>query len=391
VCLVSNNSNCASVYITVQNSSVSPLNFSQSSVTLYSSQSVSVTINGGSGSYYIANNSGQNQGAVVASISGSTVTLTTTSTTGSASITICSTDNSSCGIINVSIGTGNSTAVTFSQSSPTVTVGQSVNVSIYGPSGSLFYVASNSNPSIVQPNLSSSTLTLLGIANGTSNISICASVNNCGTVAVTVNTNSGATTNSRPFLSEDTVSVAIGQVKNINLSGGNTPYSIYSSSSNIFQSVLSNNVLVITGLSVGSGAMNVCSSSGSCSTLSVSVTNQTPTTTTTTGCTSTTMFSPVTGIYCAGIYVPSAFTNTNTDTSNTTETYKFTKPLKIGSTGEEVKELQKKLKDLGYYKGKIDGGFGPILEKAVKAYQKAHGLQQLGNVGPGTRAMLNKE
>jgi peptidoglycan hydrolase-like protein with peptidoglycan-binding domain len=62
----------------------------------------------------------------------------------------------------------------------------------------------------------------------------------------------------------------------------------------------------------------------------------------------------------------------------------------LGSKGAEVTELQKKLKTLGYYKGKADGGFGSATEAAVKAFQKAHKLPQVGTVGPKTRAILNK-
>ena len=424
VCLISSSSNCSSVYVTVQNSSVSPLSFSQNSISLYSGQTISIQINGGSGSYYVSNNSSQNQGTVQTSISGSSVNLTTSSTTGSASITVCSTDNTSCGIINVSIGSGGSTAVSFSQSSPTVTVGQSINVSIYGPMSSLFYVSSNSNPSIVQPNLSGSTLTLLGIVSGTSNISICVSSSNCGTLAVTVNTNGGTTNNEHPMLSQDSLSITVGQIRSITISGGSMPYRISPVSSNYVQSSLNSNVLTITGVRVGSEGMNVCSYSGSCSTISITVvgTSTPPTSTIPSGCISTTQFSPITGQYCpnyslalptipsgcisttqfspvTGQYCPNylvtslATTPVNENTSSVTANtaYKFTKALKLGSKGGEVMELQKKLKELGYYKGKVDGGFGAILEKSVKAYQKAHKLDQLGNVGPGTRALLNKE
>ena len=425
LCLISNHSNCSSVYVTVQNSSAQPLTFSQNSVSIYSGQTLSVQISGGSGTYYVSNNASQNQGVVGTSISGSTINLSTTSTTGSSSITICSTDNSSCGIINVTIGSGSTSAVSFSQSSPTVQIGQSINVSIYGPSGSLFYVSSNSSPSIVQPNLSGGTLTLLGITSGTSTISICAATNNCGILTVTVSYNSSTNGNTHPTLSQDTLTLNVGQAQTITISGGSMPYNIVSSSSNFFQPVLNNNLLTITGISIGSSAMNVCSYSGGCSTLSVNVVGTSSVTTLPTGCTSTSGYSQTTGVSCGGtsspvvtipagcisttqfspvtgqscpnyVYNPLVTTVTVTTPSTTTSpetttTLQFTVPLKLGSTGAEVKRLQQKLKDLGYYKGKIDGGYGVILEKAVKAFQKAHKLKQLGNVGPGTRALLNKE
>ena len=43
--------------------------------------------------------------------------------------------------------------------------------------------------------------------------------------------------------------------------------------------------------------------------------------------------------------------------------------LKIGSNGKYVVNLQKWLKNQRYYKGNIDGSFGPCTEKAVKCFQ----------------------
>ena len=51
----------------------------------------------------------------------------------------------------------------------------------------------------------------------------------------------------------------------------------------------------------------------------------------------------------------------------------------------EVREMQKKLKELGYYKGSADGDFGPATEKAVKAFQKANGLTADGKAGQKRR------
>ena len=52
--------------------------------------------------------------------------------------------------------------------------------------------------------------------------------------------------------------------------------------------------------------------------------------------------------------------------------------LKVGSRGEEVKQLQAKL-GLG-----ADGVFGPGTEAAVKRWQSANGLTADGLVGDGT-------
>ncbi|MFH1291646.1 MAG: peptidoglycan-binding protein [bacterium] len=72
--------------------------------------------------------------------------------------------------------------------------------------------------------------------------------------------------------------------------------------------------------------------------------------------------------------------------------YQFTKNLNIGSSGGEVKQLQIKLKELGYYSySQITGYFGHITESAVVKFQRAKNLQPYpGVVGPKTRQELNK-
>ncbi|MES2994923.1 MAG: S8 family serine peptidase [Patescibacteria group bacterium] len=69
--------------------------------------------------------------------------------------------------------------------------------------------------------------------------------------------------------------------------------------------------------------------------------------------------------------------------------YTFTLTLSLGSTGQEVTELQKKLKELGFFSGEATGYFGPLTETAVKAFQSSKGLAPVGTVGPETRAALN--
>lgn len=54
------------------------------------------------------------------------------------------------------------------------------------------------------------------------------------------------------------------------------------------------------------------------------------------------------------------------------------------------RQIQKALKDAGYYEGKIDGRFGPKSKAAVKKFQKAQGLVVDGKVGSRTWASLRK-
>ena len=68
------------------------------------------------------------------------------------------------------------------------------------------------------------------------------------------------------------------------------------------------------------------------------------------------------------------------------------KSLQLGfKNSDEVKALQKRLKELGYYKGSIDGDFGENTEKAVRAFQKANGLTADGKAGEKTLEKLNSK
>ena len=59
-----------------------------------------------------------------------------------------------------------------------------------------------------------------------------------------------------------------------------------------------------------------------------------------------------------------------------------------GSTGNEVKNIQKKLKELGYYKGEIDGIYGSKTKSAVISFQKNCGLTADGICGKTTLLYL---
>lgn len=62
--------------------------------------------------------------------------------------------------------------------------------------------------------------------------------------------------------------------------------------------------------------------------------------------------------------------------------------IKQGNTGTQVRTIQKKLKNWGYYKGSVDGIFGSKTKEAVKYFQRKNGLTVDGIVGPKTLAAL---
>ena len=78
--------------------------------------------------------------------------------------------------------------------------------------------------------------------------------------------------------------------------------------------------------------------------------------------------------------------------SKTSDTLVYSRMLKYGTKGDDVKALQKALIDLGYNCGHYgaDGDFGPATEDAVTQFQKDNGLEDDGVAGPNTFAMINK-
>ncbi len=62
--------------------------------------------------------------------------------------------------------------------------------------------------------------------------------------------------------------------------------------------------------------------------------------------------------------------------------------LRQGAKGSEVKEVQRRLKNWGYYNGSVDGVFGAGTRSAVIAFQKKNGLKADGVVGKATYKAL---
>ncbi len=61
---------------------------------------------------------------------------------------------------------------------------------------------------------------------------------------------------------------------------------------------------------------------------------------------------------------------------------------KYGSSGEEVRQIQQKLKNWGYYNGSVDGKFGSKTQEAVRKFQKANNLKVDGIAGEKTLAAM---
>lgn len=60
----------------------------------------------------------------------------------------------------------------------------------------------------------------------------------------------------------------------------------------------------------------------------------------------------------------------------------------IGSRGTEVRNIQQRLKDWGYYKGSVDGIYGTKTKAAVIKFQKKHNVTADGICGPKTLELI---
>ena len=61
---------------------------------------------------------------------------------------------------------------------------------------------------------------------------------------------------------------------------------------------------------------------------------------------------------------------------------------KYGSRGEQVKQIQTKLKNWGYYNGSVDGIYGYNTYLSVKSFQRKNGLTADGVAGKATLAAI---
>lgn len=61
---------------------------------------------------------------------------------------------------------------------------------------------------------------------------------------------------------------------------------------------------------------------------------------------------------------------------------------KLGSRGDEVRRIQNKLKQLGFYNGNVDGIYGSATQKAVRRFQSSVGIKVDGVAGSKTLLYL---
>lgn len=150
--------------------------------------------------------------------------------------------------------------------------------------------------------------------------------------------------------------LTVGQNAVIPLSGGIGTYYLQSQMSSPALASINGSNLVLNGQAMGSGTVTVCQTGGTmCMPMNIMVSQST---------------TPTTG--------------------GTGSTYPFTMNLSEGMSGTDVMELQKRLAREGFFTVTATGYYGPVTVASVRAYQSAHGISAVGNVGPQTRARLNQ-
>lgn len=82
------------------------------------------------------------------------------------------------------------------------------------------------------------------------------------------------------------------------------------------------------------------------------------------------------------------FGTTHTSEDYLSMPYVQTAVLRQGATGGEVKEVQRRLKNWGYYNGAVDGIYGKATVEAVKKFQQKNGLTADGIAGISTYKAL---
>ena len=388
---------CSNIYVTVQSAATAipaSISFSQSSLTMTVGQSQNVTLSG-SGSYYVSSNS--NVSVSSASINGSTLTVNALSN-GNNTLSVCASGNNSvsCGTITVNVtGTVNTTTtnsttqnvVTFSPSSVNMNVGSRQSVTVYG-SGP-YYVSSNSNPSAVTANVNGSSIDLTGVAFGGANISVCQISGGCGNLYAYVAPTDAGT---QPTVSSTSVAPAIA---NFSVSSNGSAGFLNVGATLTF-TMNANQAINTPTMTVAGRALNVSGTGSGPYTASYTVTGNegvpmpivmTFTNSAGTGGQAYVSFGALSS---SSNSTASASGSNSGSSAAATVSNTFTQYLYEGSTGSQVTALQQRLKALGVYSGPVTGTFGPLTKAAVKAYQLAHGLSQVGVVGPSTRALLNQ-
>ncbi|MEJ0021449.1 MAG: hypothetical protein WDN47_02570 [Candidatus Doudnabacteria bacterium] len=268
------NNQSGTIFVTVGGgNNTGTISFSQNNVNLNTGQSASISIfnsnNSNFNTYFISNNSNGN--VVTASVSGSTINLNGLNS-GSSTITVYSSQNSAnFATLFVTVGGGNGFgSLSFSQSNVSMNVGQNSSVSIFNNVSSItntYYISNNSNSSVVNANISGSTINLYGQNPGSASITVYSSQNSSlfATLFVTVG---GSNNFGNLSFSPNNVSMNVGQSTSVSIfnninSVSNTYYISNNSNSSVVSASISGNTINLYGMNPGSTTITVYSTPNS--------------------------------------------------------------------------------------------------------------------------------
>lgn len=172
-------------------------------------------------------------------------------------------------------------SLSFNPQTVTMTVGETTNVTVSGPSN--FYIGSNANPAIASASVvSANTLSISAYLDGTDTISVCtygSSGVTCSSLGVTVRKKSATTSTTDTAqtltLSQNQIELNIGESRNVQTNGSGSGYYYVSSVSNPEIASASvtggSNQVYVSASSVGGSNVNVCQFGGTCAVLYVYV------------------------------------------------------------------------------------------------------------------------
>ncbi len=413
--------------------------FSQSSITIGVGQSTTVISQGSVTGVYLLVNSSPTIATVFAN--GTQITVTGNQI-GSSSATLCYVGTaSSCAIVSISVQAASVATVSFSQNNITLSSGQTLPVTVSGGTGN-YAIISNSNPTVVQASISSSTVTLYAPAtSGTAVVTVCSSgTSSCGTLSVSVSASAAAASQSLVVFGAANPPVTVGQDTPVTVSGASGKYTIANNPSpNLVKASLNASTLTLTGVAPGSAFVTVCdaSNSNNCATIFFTVISgpaaapavaaPAPAATVTpapvapvplpasavpapvAAAPQTTLNAEVlTAIQSIQAKLLQLLTEIQTMQSTLLQlaakvaasapgaaatarpaAEQFLYELSIGSSGDGVTALQNRLTRAGFYSGPVTGFFGSLTKEGVSRYQTAHSLPASGILDMNTRVMLN--
>ncbi len=179
----SDNALCGVVVATAGSASSIAISFSTSAPTVSINQSTTVNIYGPAGvQFYVSSNS--NPSVAQANLSGTVLTLTGIAV-GSSSISVCA-STGTCASLTVTVqGVATGGNITLSQNAVSILSGQNMNITVSG--GEQPYLIAGGTASVSQETLNGNTLTIYGVATGTSAVNVCSAGGGCIRLTVTVN------------------------------------------------------------------------------------------------------------------------------------------------------------------------------------------------------------